>query len=185
MRFDPHRSWLPLEERARTTSNPRHRTLLTAVRDHMEHEIKGNLEALMDTLTAEPVYHFWGNGPVNVMEGRDAVTAFYQGMIDTGTQQFEVVVERIAVDDNAVITEGRVRQVYSGVMLQAMGTQEVGGEPVTPEALYLADAQLLTVWPGDAAGKLIGEDIYFGENPMDTLTPIGEDELPAHYVRKM
>ncbi len=57
--INPHHSWLPLEERAAAEDNPRRKALVTAVRDHMEAEIKGQLDPLMDTLTSEPIYHFW------------------------------------------------------------------------------------------------------------------------------
>jgi hypothetical protein len=180
-KFDPHRSWLPLEARAATESNPRRRGLLLAVRDHMEHEIKGALDPLMATLTDEPVYHFWGNTP-SVLEGRDTVRGFYEGMIARGGQQFEVVVDRIVVDDGAVITEGQVKQVYKGTALIAMGMKELAGAPLAPDDLVLTTAQLVTVWPADAQGRLIGEDIYFGHDPFRHAERIRREDLPDYYV---
>ena len=47
--------------------------------------------------------------------------------------------------------------------------------------LWLSNTQLITVWPSDPNLKLVGEDIYFGENPMDTLKPINENEIPDYY----
>ena len=182
-KFDPHASWLPLRERAAATDNPRHRKLLEAVADHMEAEINGRLEPLMATLTAEPVYHFWRVGPENmVLEGYEAVAGFYSNMFTTGGQQFQVVLNRIIVDDGGVITEGQVRQVYSAAALAAMGIEEIEGEPVSAHELWLSDAQLITVWPADPDAKLVGEDIYFGEDPMTTLKPIERAELPDYYV---
>ena len=86
------------------------------------------------------------------------------------------------VDDGGVITEGKVKQVYSSSALQAMGVQEVNGQAVDSHELWLSNAQLITVWPADADAKLVGEDIYFGEDPMTTLEPIKRDELPDYYV---
>jgi hypothetical protein len=37
------------------------------------------------------------------------------------------------------------------------------------------------VWPADPEAKLVGEDIYFGEDPMSTLQPINKDEIPDYY----
>lgn len=179
-KIDPYRSWLPLEARAAAETNPRHKQLLLEVRDHMEHEIKGALEPLMATLTAEPVYHFWGNEP-SVLNGRDAVREFYQGMITMGSQQFEVVVDRIVVDDGAVVTEGQVKQVYKGAALKAMGMDTVGDAPVADDDLFMTTAQLITVWPADAGGKLVGEDIYFGHDPFRKVERIGPDDLPDYY----
>lgn len=179
--IDPHKSWLALADAAALETDDRARKLILCVRDHMEAEITGQLEPLMATLTDHPVYHFWGNREPMRLEGRDAVAAFYSGMFAAGGQQFEVVVEKVLATPDHVITEGRVKQVYKGATLAAMGITEVGGNAVREDGLWLSDAQLVTLWPADAQGKLIGEDIYFGVDPMKTLTPIAADRLPPYY----
>ncbi len=180
--FDPHASWLALRERAEATANPRHKTLLTEVADHMEAEINARLEPLMATLTAHPVYHFWRVGPANmVLDGYDAVADFYRNMFATLGHQFQVVTSRIIVDDGGVITEGKVRQVYKASALAELGLTHAGARPLGDSKLWISNTQLITVWPADPEAKLIGEDIYFGEDPMDTLTPIASSQLPDYY----
>lgn len=179
--IEPHASWLPLAEAVQAESNPRRRTLLQAVCDHMEAEITGNLDALMATLTAEPIYHFWGRGEPMVLEGREVIRGFYSQMMSAGGEQFEVVIDRIVAGDDHVVTEGQVKQVYTAESVIAAGVTEVGGVAVTDSALWLSAAQLITVWPADAEGKLIGEDIYFGEDPLATLQPITAASLPPYY----
>ena len=181
--FDPHSSWLALRDRAASIDNPRHKTLVEGVANHMEAEIKGQLEPLMATLTAHPIYHFWRVGGENmVLEGYDAVAGFYSNMFTSGGQQFHVVTDRIIVDDGGVITEGQVRQVYKTEALAAMGITHVGETALTTSELWLSNAQLITVWPADPEAKLVGEDIYFGEDPMTTLSPISASALPNYYV---
>ncbi len=181
-KIEPHASWLSLEARAKTESDPRVRALLTAVRDHVEHEIRGDLPRLMATLTAEPIYHFWNPAGSFKLEGREAVAAFYTNMIAVGGNQFEIVVEKIVADRANVITEGRVKQVQTGATLLAAGRGEVaGGVAVKPEDLFLTCAQLVTVWPSDANGKLIGEDIYFGEDALASAQKIERADLPAYH----
>ena len=179
--INPFHSWLPLEARAARETDPRVRTLLTAVRDHMEHEIRGDLPELMATLTAEPIYHFWIPAGAFTLRGREAVTGFYSNMIAAGGNQFEVVVEKIVADRGSVITEGQVKQVQTGKALLAAGRSEVGGAAVAPGDLFLTCAQLITVWPGDAGGKLIGEDIYFGEDALSTARKINREALPPGF----
>ena len=178
--IEPFASWLPLEARAAEEPEGPGRTLLELVRAHMEHEIRGEIEPLMATLTDAPVYHFWNETP-SVLEGHDQVRGFYQGMIASGTNQFEVVVERIVVDPGAVITEGRVKQVYTGVMAAAMGLAELDGTPLAADELVLTTTQLITVWPAAADGKLLGEDIYFGHSPLRNVVRITPADLPDYY----
>ena len=180
--INPHQSWLALEAQAAAESNTRRKALITEVRNHMEHEIKGRLEPLMDTLTAHPIYHFWGNGAPSVIEGREAVRAFYAGMFQTGGQQFEVVVDKVVASDDHVITEGQVKQVYKGAALRAMEVTAVGDVEVRDGDLWLGGAQLVTLWPADPDGKLIGEDIYFGASPFANLRQIEPSDLPPYFA---
>lgn len=179
-KIEPHRSWLPLQERAEREPPGRRRELLLQVRNHMEFEITGQLDPLMGTLTGSPVYHFWGNAPME-MSGEQAIRAFYRDMFERGGQQFEVVVERIIVDDGAVVTEGQVKQVHRGSALLAMGMNEVAGQAIAADDLVLTTTQLVTVWPADADGKLIGEDIYFGHDPFRNAEKIEAGDLPGYY----
>ena len=88
----------------------------------MEAEIKGQLDPLMNTLTTEPVYHFWRVSDVNmILNGYDEVSGFYSNMFENGGEQFEVVTKRIIVNDDGVITEGKVKQVYTKDSLKLMG----------------------------------------------------------------
>jgi hypothetical protein len=178
--IDPNRSWVPLEARAAQEPEARTRALLTLVRDHMEHEIKGDLVRLMATLGANPVYHFRGTLAPGVLEGREAVEAFYRGMFATGRQQFEVVIEKIVATPDDVVTEGFVKQVHKGEALLAQGVPT--SLAITAGALYLAEARLVTIWPNDGTGLLKGEDIYFGESPLSRLRRIAPEQLPPYYV---
>jgi hypothetical protein len=179
-KIDPHASWGPLHARAETETNPRRKALIQAVGDHMEAEICGHLEPLMATLTAEPIYHFWGNN-VMVLEGRAAVEEFYRNMIGAGGNQFEVVVDTIIAGDDHVVTEGQVKQCYTGKELKGMGLTEVNGEAVADDQLFVTTAQLVTVWPADSDAKLIGEDIYFGSDPFADIERVTPSDLPDYY----
>jgi hypothetical protein len=179
--IEPHDSWLALEARAASTENPLHKQLLTEVRDHMAFEIKGDLEPLMGTLIAEPLYHFWRDEPFT-LEGAAAVRGFYENMMASKANQFQVVTDRIFVDDAGVITEGQVKQVYRGPMVTAMGIDELDGARVSEDDLILTTTQLLTVWPAGEGAKLVGEDIYFGHNPFLHARRISRSDLPDYYL---
>ena len=78
-------------------------------------------------------------------------------------------------------TEGKVKQVYTRDSLKLMGLTSETFPDLSKSDLWLSNTQLITVWPSDPDLKLVGEDIYFGENPMDTLKPINENEIPDYY----
>lgn len=161
--FDPERSWAPLEARIAEESCAKTRALLGEVRDHLRTEIRGELDALMDTLIDDPQYHFFGTGGVDTApKGREAVRTFYENMIATGGNHFELVLERIVADPTSVVTLGTMRQQVAGETLAAGGVEEVAGEALDPAATYLSEMHVLTVWPAGEGGKLVGEDIYFG-----------------------
>ena len=179
--IEPHASWQALERAAAAETDPRRAALIREVGKHMEAEIKGQLEPLMATLTTEPIYHFWGNGAPMVLQGREAVAGFYAAMFARGGEQFQVVVDKVIASSDNVVTEGQVRQVNRGRDLRAQGVTRIGDSDVQDDDLWLSNAQLVTVWPADAQGKLVGEDIYFGQSPMQTMTRISKSDLPPYY----
>ncbi|MEE2672958.1 MAG: nuclear transport factor 2 family protein [Myxococcota bacterium] len=167
--FDPDASWGALERRMESEKDPRRRQLLQQVRDHMKTEISGQLEALMATLVDEPQYHFRGLGFDMGPKGRQNVHSFYKDMIAGGGNRFHFDIRRIVVDENSVVTEGFMRSVTAGADLIASGVGEVNGEPVDPAGRYVGENLILTVWPADEDGRLVGEDIWFGTTPNSKL----------------
>ncbi len=185
VKIDPKRSWACFEDRIAAEQNPVVKGLITEVSNHMQAEITGQIEPLMETLTAHPVYHFWAFLPEAILEGEVAVRGFYTDMMGRGGEQFEVVTENIIADEGRVVTEGQVKQLYLGEdvipMLQAAGKSDVNGEKVDPKALYLATVQLITGWPNDGNGKLVGEDIYFAQSPVDRLEKITHNDIAPDF----
>jgi len=165
IRFDPESSWNAVEARIATEPDPVCRGLLEQVRDHLKAEIGGELEPLMDTLVDEPRYHFRLAGPDGGPKSRESVRSFYAGMIASGGNRFQFDIERILVDSNGVVTEGKMRQRIAGDAVLAMGISEVAGVSVDPQETYLSETHLLTVWPAGEGGRLVGEDIFFGSAP--------------------
>jgi len=180
-KIDPRRSWHYLDARIEEETNPIARTLLGQVRDHMEAEITGRIDALMATLSEHPVYHFWGHLPEAVLEGRDAVRGFYTDMFARGGEQFEVITRNVIADEGRVVTEGEVRQLYRGEDLLAVGVAVCNGDAIDPRGLYLGTNQLITAWPNDGHGKLVGEDIYFGQPVGARLERVSPSDLAPEF----
>ena len=167
--FDPDLSWKPLEERIERETDPRRRALLEQVRDHLKTEIGGDHAGLMATLADEPRYHFWGTPVEGGPKGREAVNGFYRAMIEGGGHRFHFHIERVVVDGDTVVTEGQIHQKIDVAALRAAGVEEVEGRALDDAATYVAETQIVTVWPMTPEGRIIGEDIYFGSPPMERL----------------
>ena len=179
-KIKPQDSWRLLEEKAQEVTNPRHKAMLTKIRDHMDFEINGQLEELLGTLTPHPYYHFWGNNVMNI-NGMAGVRAFYTDLIASGANQFEVALEKIVVDDENVVTEGRVKQAFTAKEILAMGITEINGEALDKVALYVTSTQLITVWPVDENGQIIGEDVYLSSDPFADCEKITPADLPEGF----
>jgi hypothetical protein len=156
MRIDPSRTWRKVEERLARETDPRRRRNLETVLAHMKAEASGDLDALMATVAEGAEYHAWGSpDPTFSPRGKAAVRAFYAAYVASGAHRLEFDVDRLVVDAGCVLTEGTMRIAYPGALLEMLG--HVVDDP---EAFYLYQARMCTVWPMDAQGLVLGEDTY-------------------------
>lgn len=154
--IEPKKSWTALEERLARESDPVLRRNLEIVIRHSKAEARGDLDALMDTLTDDPAYRLGKPGAPGMRpRGRDEVRAFYADFIASGATRLEHDVDRLAVDRDCVLTDGLMRMAYPGRTLIALGI-----EVDDPDAHYLYETRMAIVWPIDEDGRIIGEESY-------------------------
>jgi hypothetical protein len=168
--IDPPATWAAVEARLASTTDPRRRLMLQTVVDHLRYEVEMDLDPLLATMVAEPVFHVWTGGIDYGPKGMAATTAFYQEFVDSGRGVFEFVVDRIVVDDATVVTEGTFYLCYSGTLARETGFLVEGDGP------HLCPVRTVVVWPFDANGGLLGEDIW------PTLDPSAAVALPDELV---
>ena len=89
--------------------------------------------------------------------GKDGVRGFYEAFIASGATQLQLEVDRLVVDRDCILTEGVMRMAYPGRTLAARGI-----DVDDPDAYYLYETRMATLWPMDADGKARGEDTYTG-----------------------
>lgn len=166
------KSWQMLAERVATEPDARRREMLTTVARHVEAEVAGDVDALLETLIDDPRYQFWGRSGFDGPKGRDAVVAHYEMLNASGINRLEFEITRVMVDDAAVLTEGWFRHAYQGTMLQLLGSDE----DVDGSAWYLVEYLALVVWPFEG-DLIVGEDVYFGTDPK-VIRQLGAGELP-------
>ncbi|MET9216203.1 MULTISPECIES: nuclear transport factor 2 family protein [unclassified Nocardia] len=173
--IDPTSTWAPLEQRLAVTTNERHRQVLGIVIEHMKAEAAPDLDGLMRTLVPEPAYHFWNAGRDIGPKGRETVHTYYSDFVASRSNVLEYELDRLVVDDDCVVTEGFLKQIYPGSYALQIGI------PVDdPDADYLIVFRQLLLWPIDAEGRIEGEDSYHsGPSEIRKLT---FDELPQEYI---
>ncbi|MFF0547009.1 nuclear transport factor 2 family protein [Nocardia thailandica] len=173
--IDPNNTWAPLEERLAATTDARHRAVLGIVIEHMKAEAAPDLDGLMRTLVPAPAYHFWNAGQDVGPKGHDGVRAYYADFVASRSNILEYALDRLVVDDQCVVTEGFLKQIYPGAYAARIGI------PVDdPAADYLVVFRQLLLWPISADGRIEGEDSYHS-GPVE-IRKLRFDELPREYV---
>jgi SnoaL-like domain len=173
--IDPEQTWVPMEERLARTTNERHRQVLGIVIEHMKAEAEPDMDRLMATLSPEPDYHFWIAGQDMGPKGTEGVHAYYTAFAESGANVLVFDIERIAVDDDCVMTEGWLKVIYPGV-----AAQQIGVDVDDPDGDYLVVFRQLINWPIDADGLILAEDAYH-TGPV-SVTRLSHDDLPQKYL---
>ncbi|MGH3563012.1 MAG: nuclear transport factor 2 family protein [Mycobacterium sp.] len=173
--IDPTRTWELLEKRLAATTNQRHRAVLGAVIEHMKAEAAPDLDRVMATLSPSPDYHFWGDGQDVGPKGTDGVLTYYTDFMATRANVLEFELDRLVVDDDCVVTEGFLKQIYPGSEAVRIGI------PVDdPAADYLVVFRQLLLWPMDENALIRGEDSY--NAGVVSVTKLSRDDLPQQYI---
>ncbi|MFC9790792.1 nuclear transport factor 2 family protein [Rhodococcus sp. NPDC127528] len=173
--IDPTRTWELLEQRLAVTTSERQRVVLNAVITHMKAEAEPDLDGLMATLSPTPDYHFWNDGQDVGPKGTDVVRAYYAAFVESRSNVLEYAIDRLVVDDDCLVTEGFLKQIYPGSYAAQIGI------PVDDESAdYLIVFRQLILWPVDENGLIQGEDSY--HSGPSSITKLSFDELPQEYI---
>jgi hypothetical protein len=176
--FDRSLTWKTIQEKLDKITNPRHRKMLEEVVAHAKGEVDGDLDAVLSTLSRSPVYRYMGNdsGRIDDPQGTEGIRKWYTEWVFGGGRSFvEVRNHRVVVDDDTVVTEATQRMLQWGRDLVAQGTTVDD-----PDATYLRTGRHVIVWPFDAEGKAIGEELW--AQPMTrTIEKVAEEDVPAEF----
>lgn len=176
--IDPNKTWAKVEERLATETDPIRQRNLSVLLAHMKAEAAGDLDGLMATVADGAHYHAYGTDePWVSPDGKPAVLAFYEAFIASGATRLQLEIDRLVVDRDCILTEGVMRMAYPGTTLQARGI-----EVDDPDAFYLYEARMATLWPFDADGLVTGEDTYTGG---DGFAGIANRKLAPDAIRNL
>ena len=156
MRIQPKRSFGAIDALLDQTTKPEHRAMLENYKRHLTAEIACDLEAIMSTMTPDPVYHAYGYGlaDVTTVRGREQSRAFYQSIFDEGTSVLELETERLSVSDWGIAGDGVIRIITPGEVLAVRGV-----DVDDKGAHYLVSNRIAFFLPYKS-GLMAGEDTY-------------------------
>jgi hypothetical protein len=135
---------------------PKHRDMLDVVMRHIRCEsIVLDLEGTMATMVPEPVFRFYGVGARPPIVGNDAVRRLYEGMFSFGRNLGGVEIERLFVDDDAVLIEGLAVFPAAFALIRF---PDLGAE-IEPDRVALVKRRTITIMPF-VDMKMTGEEFY-------------------------
>ncbi len=161
LKIDPRRTYRAVEERLRAETNPKRRRNLAMLLTHLKAETRGDIDALVATVTDRSAYHCNYLPVPKVYHGKAGIRQFYNELFSMGSIRDEFDIRNLVVDDDCIVTEGRHRSAIRGDWLQQQGINVAD-----PNACYLSEMEALVVWPFDAEGYILGETLYASPNAL-------------------
>lgn len=160
----------PVEQLLAKTTSPLQRAILHNFRRHVHLEGSGQFDLIAadDMMVKHPVYRVsWGANPV-VVEGRQNVVNFYNGV---GAQVLWNSDDLLAVNDWGVADELTFNQLLKGGDLLRMGYKAED-----PDAYYHLHSRQAFIWPYDAKALLKGENLYEDKTSV-IIAPVAANEV--------
>jgi hypothetical protein len=170
---------IPTAELLEVTEEPLHRAMLLNFWRHVHLEGAGEYEKIVasDMMVDEPVYRVtWGASPA-VIEGKDAVLAFYRSVGESVLWHSD---DRLAVADWGICDEITFHQLARGADLRA-----VGYDVDDPETLYHAASRQAFIWPYDERARLAGEHLYEDKTSLTIEEVAREEAITPARVREI
>lgn len=161
-----------IDELIEATADPRHRKILINYRRHGLLEVAGRYEELLqpEMTVRHPHYRLFEGGEGVIIDGMEAVSAFYKSLAELDMLVMWTGRQKMAVADWGFAGEAQFSQFVPGKMLGDNVFAEVGSEgaegekenesPYDPEKWYLVRRTLAFVWPYDEEARMIGEHVY-------------------------
>jgi hypothetical protein len=170
---------IPTARLLERTTDPLHRAILLNFWRHVHLEGAGDYERIVapDMMVDHPVYRVsWGANPT-VVEGKEAVLAFYNSVGEAVLWHSD---DRLAVADWGICDEITFHQLARGADLAASGY-----DVSKPDGLYHVSSRQAFIWPYDNQARLAGEHLYEDKtslmieevDPSEAITPARVREI--------
>ncbi len=163
MLLDLRKGWKAYDDAYQKEENPRRKKILGVMKDHIKWEVLGQPDRILESVSPDAVYYFYGLGAPTEMRGFDEIRAFYQGLADSGANVLQLDIEHLAVADWGISAHGVWHQPYPGSVLLEDGGLVDGDGIDDPDSLYLVSQRMGWFFPftEDEEPLLLNEIVYF------------------------
>lgn len=167
MLLDVRKGWAAYKAAFDAETRPRCRKILAVMMDHIKWEVLGQPDRILESVSPDAVYRFYGLATVTEMHGKHEIRGFYQGLADTGANVLQLDIEHLAVADWGIAAHGIWHQVYPGASLLAEGGLVRSDAVDDPSAQYLVSQRMAWFFPftDEDPPMLLGELVYFEQTP--------------------
>jgi hypothetical protein len=145
-----------------SVTDERSRRRLNMLKEHVAAEVVGDIERIMKTLIAEPVYHFWGGNAMGMKHfvGYAECRAYYENLFATQSHDIERHYSRLIVDETGIFGDGLIRVFVQGDLLPKVAA-DVNMADIDPAGFYVTERQSCVIVPFSDDDHMVGEDMYF------------------------
>lgn len=167
MQLDVRKGWASYRDAWQRETNPRRKAILAVMMEHIKWEVLGQPDRILESVSPDAVYRFYGLGNTTEMHGKVEIRAFYQGLADSGANVLQLDIEHLGVNDWGIAAHGIWHQVYPGSALTGEGGLVRSDDVDDPSARYLVSQRMAWFFPftDDASPMLLGEIVYFEQAP--------------------
>ena len=167
MQLDLRKGWLAYRDAWLAETNPRRKAILAVMMDHIKWEVLGQPDRILESVSPDAVYRFYGLETTTEMHGLTEIRAFYQGLADNGANVLQLDIEHLAVADWGIAAHGIWHQVYPGTSLTSEGNLVRSDAIDDPAASYLVSQRMAWFFPFTPENPplLLGEIVYFEQSP--------------------
>lgn len=176
--LDLRKGWEAYDAAWRTESAPRRKAILAVMKEHLKWEVLGQPDRILESVSPDAVYRFYGLGQTVEYRGLAEIRDFYQELADSGANVLQLDIEHLAVADWGLAAHGIWHQVYPGSALLGPDGLVRDASVDDAEARYLVSQRMSWFFPfsDDEQPLLLGEIVYFEQQPSDIR------KLEAHEV---
>jgi hypothetical protein len=165
--IDPSRTFTVVEKYLADETNPLKRSHLENLLEHFKGEALVDIDRILATLSPKAQYVFVGGSftppgePRMVLNSHQEIREFYESMLSNTRREMQYDVAEMTVDDSLVYQRGVNRIAVTGSSLAAQGHDVIDD----PEVFYMMDVKAISIFPFDADGLCLGEQVFEPEPP--------------------